>query len=207
MIGQQCRHLVHLLYDIVKSLDPIVDNLPIVFLIDLVKVRNQNRMKVRPIVFLDIDGVLNSYGWWARRTTMEFPYREFDPACLSRLSDLANHVDADIVISSSWRKPDTPHQSKDELIDLFADVCRYWAISASVSQRITDITPKLDAERGIEIRQYLNEQPGPREYVILDDQDDFFPDQPLVQTDSSIGLSFSDSLKALAILKAANAQS
>ena len=65
-------------------------------------------MNQRPIVFLDIDGVLNSYSWWARRTTMEFPYREFDPVCVSRLSGLVERVDADIVISSPWRKPDIP---------------------------------------------------------------------------------------------------
>lgn len=159
-------------------------------------------MSKSPIVFLDIDGVLNSYSWWARRTTMEFPYREFDPVCLTRLSELVEQVDADIVISSSWRKPDTPQESIDELIDLFADVCRYWEITSSISQRITDITPKLDSSRGIEIRHYLGEQPGTREYVILDDQDDFFQDQPLVQTDSSIGLSNSDSLKVLTILQA-----
>ncbi len=159
-------------------------------------------MNTRPIVFLDIDGVLNSYGWWARRTTMEFPYREFDPACLSRLSDLVEYVDADIVISSSWRKPETPEESKDELIDLFADVCRYWAINSCISQRIIDTTPKLDTGRGMEIRHYLSAQPRPRRYVILDDQDDFLPDQPLVQTDSRIGLSLSDSLKVLEILKA-----
>ena len=164
-------------------------------------------MSNKPIVFLDIDGVLNSYSWWARRTTMDFPYREFDPACLSRLSDLVEHVDAEIVISSSWRKPDTPEESKGELMTLFADVCRYWAISDNVSQRIADVTPKLDADRGIEIRHYLSEQPTAREYLILDDQDDFFPNQPLVQTDSRIGLSFSDSLKALAILNATDSQS
>jgi|TARA_Y100000310_G_scaffold309731_1_gene354164 hypothetical protein len=164
-------------------------------------------MNKKPIVFLDIDGVLNSYSWWARRTTMDFPYREFDPACLSRLSDLVEHVDADIVVSSSWRKPDTPQESREELIGLFADVCRYWAIRDNVSQRITDVTPKLDTDRGAEIRHYLSEQPVARDYVILDDKDDFLPDQPLVKTDSSIGLSFSDALKVLTILSASGTQS
>ena len=165
---------------------------------------NRTPMSKNPIVFLDIDGVLNSYGWWSRRTTMEFPYREFDPVCLSRLSDLVEHVNADIVISSSWRKPDRPKESKRELIDLFADVCRYWAINSSISGRIADITPKLDAGRGMEVQHYLSDQPGTCEHVILDDHNDFSPDQPLVQTDSSVGLSFADSLKALAILKASN---
>ncbi len=159
-------------------------------------------MNKTPIVFLDIDGVLNSYSWWARRTTMEFPYREFDPACLSRLSDLVEHMDAEIVISSSWRNPESPQESIHGLTRLFSDVCRYWAISTSISRRIAGITPKLATQRGEEIRHYLSDQPGTRACVILDDEDDFFPDQPLVKTDSSIGLSFSDVLRALAILTA-----
>ena len=160
-------------------------------------------MTNRSIVFLDIDGVLNSYRWWSRRNTMEFPYREFDPGCLSRLSDLIEHGDADIVVSSSWRKPDEPEESKNELKQLFRDVCRYWAIGSSISERIVDITPKLDTDRGTEIQHYIDAQQSAAEYVILDDQDDFFPDQPLVRIDSTFGLSFSDVLKALEILKVA----
>ncbi len=158
-------------------------------------------LAMRPIVFLDIDGVLNSYGWWSRRTTMEFPYREFDPACLSRLSDMVEHADADIVISSSWRKPEHPEESRADMISLFADVCRFWAVNSGFSQRIIDVTPKLNTDRGLEVRHYLSEQPAGRVYVILDDEDDFLPDQPLVQTDSNVGLSFADSLRALALLR------
>ncbi len=55
---------------------------------------------MKPIVFLDIDGVLNNTEW--DRTTSDD--RSFDPISLLALSQILSKSGADVIISSSWRK-------------------------------------------------------------------------------------------------------
>lgn len=63
-----------------------------------------------PLVFLDLDGVLNHHDWWLRRGDREPEFSSFcniyelDPDSCRRLQDLCTATDAKIVICSSWRK-------------------------------------------------------------------------------------------------------
>ncbi len=148
-------------------------------------------------VFLDIDGVLNSTSWWARRTTMEFPYREFDPACLVRLEQFLDAMDADLVISSSWRAG----RDLTALQDLFNDVATFWDSGTGLAARIVGATAILERERGEEVAQWCAEHAVER-YVILDDQTDFFETQPLVWIDPAQGLRDDDVARARQLLLA-----
>ena len=58
-------------------------------------------MNEKPIIFLDIDGVLNSQ-LYAERMTREHGsgYYDLDPHAIELLNELA---DCDFVLSSSWR--------------------------------------------------------------------------------------------------------
>lgn len=61
-----------------------------------------------PIIFLDVDGVLNHYGQFAPHPSGlllsmrdRFP---LDPACVARVLRLVSETGADVVLSSTWRR-------------------------------------------------------------------------------------------------------
>ena len=53
---------------------------------------------MKKIIFLDIDGVLNSETYDKNRTA-----GAIDPECAKRLNRIIKETNADIVISSSWK--------------------------------------------------------------------------------------------------------
>ena len=69
--------------------------------------------QMRPVIFLDIDGVLCTRfgaGWsrtgrrlWRAGAQVRMPARAIDLHAVARLNDLCNRSNAQIVVSSSWR--------------------------------------------------------------------------------------------------------
>lgn len=58
------------------------------------------------ILFLDIDGVLNSHDFWRRcRELGILPDDKVDPLAVERLNRLTDESGAKIVVSSTWRLP------------------------------------------------------------------------------------------------------
>ena len=61
---------------------------------------------MRKIIFLDIDGVLNTERWHCQTASNElqdeYGYK-FDPVAVTNLSKIIEETGADIVISSSWK--------------------------------------------------------------------------------------------------------
>ena len=67
---------------------------------------SNQRMNMKKIIFLDIDGVLNSGRWFAK--TGGEPDADgygvsFDPAAVDCLGRIISETGAEIVISSSWK--------------------------------------------------------------------------------------------------------
>lgn len=103
-------------------------------------------------LFLDIDGVLNG-GY--------LPGVGFDwhlPAAVDALNRLTDALNADIIVSSSWRTCHVLRQLQFVLVG--------WGVRAAV----VGVTPVLGGERIEEIHAALARL-EPREYVILDDND------------------------------------
>lgn len=127
------------------------------------------------VLFLDIDGVLNSEAWYRARPDGPWSEaREIDPEAMWILRALVRMADCQIVISSSWRIGRT----LDELRALLPGL------------PIIDRTPtKTTAEtRGAEVNAWLEKHPEVTAHAILDDNSDFYDDQPLVRTEWKIGL-------------------
>src|ERR1035438_6509487 len=68
-----------------------------------------------PVVFLDIDGVLNSKQWYAHdaashegispsSSARRLWERSIDPDCVQRLNRILQQTGAVVIVSSSWRK-------------------------------------------------------------------------------------------------------
>lgn len=117
---------------------------------------------MRKILFLDIDGVLNSY-----RTCMAFggyPFRSsqvqyLDQVAIKLLQRMCDSSGVEIVLSSTWRL------SED-----------YKELGKALGLPIIDRTPSLDGIRGEEIQQWLDlNHGGP--YVIVDDDSDMLESQ------------------------------
>jgi hypothetical protein len=134
------------------------------------------------VLFLDIDGVLNS-----TRTLVAFNgypqelYEShlamFDQVALGMVRGLCRHGEVKVVISSAWRK-DFTFEQIGERLDL-----------PTIGQ-----TPMLLGCRGLEINAWLSQHPEVTQYAIVDDNPDMLPDQSVrfVQTSGEEGLTWRD---------------
>lgn len=144
------------------------------------------------VLFLDIDGVLNSDHFYVNRPKeikhLPYPLSEFDPECVKRLNKILDVTGARLVLSSSWRHDGTVY-----------NVLR----RAGITHDIWDITPyEMDKPRGHEIRKFLEEHKEIDSYVILDDIPNMLPEQKshFVNTNPCRGLTDEDMEKAINIL-------
>lgn len=138
------------------------------------------------VIFLDVDGVLNS-------SRDDFSIRLVSEYHFDFLKELVDATDAKIVLSSSWRIGfNSMRRSNQNLI----------AKLASRGLEIYDFTPIMTGSRGDEIREWLTTHPVDS-FVILDDEDDMeeFTSTNLVKTDVEVGLQESDVQRAIKILK------
>lgn len=132
-------------------------------------------------LFLDIDGVLNSYSGLIKRGGQGLvgifdEHEEVLDWVLQKMPDLK------IVISSTWR------------ISKSLDDFKYNLFSYTrIGNAVIGITPKLrGVQRGDEIQRWLNENASPTDrYVILDDDNDMGDiSHRLVQTNGDYGLTY-----------------
>ncbi len=123
------------------------------------------------IIFLDIDGVLNSQAMYESNTDtiINTPSGKLSQYCINNLNHITDNTNAKIVISSTWRKYD--HNITDTLQQ------------AGITGDITSQTPILSGKyylRGNEILAWIQENTliinKPyhefHSFVILDDDSD-----------------------------------
>ena len=151
------------------------------------------------VVFLDIDGVLNSTGFLLearKKSFFEKDVDEIDPTRVALLNKIVEQTGAVIVISSSWRN-----------ILCLADL-RELLRRRGFTGKVISQTPSLNFPgrvRGDEIQAFLDERRGWRpvlDFVILDDDSDmgelsFY----LVKTDPAVGLTEADVARAVVLLE------
>lgn len=150
------------------------------------------------ILFLDIDGVLNSAEWFLRMNrdalSREPIHNMLDPECVRRLNGLLEKSRAQVVVSSSWRIL----HSVSEIEAALKTVGFVGSIIGS--------TPKYLGCRGAEIAKWLwVEGRAESDIAILDDDSDMAHLTPfLVRTSWSIGLTDRDCERAMALFAAEN---
>lgn len=167
---------------------------------------NMNKKK---ILFLDLDGVLNTARWHeqAKGDQLKDDYGyTFDPTAVANLAQIIERTGADIVISSSWKC-----MGLSQMEDMWED--------RNLPGKIIGITPNsvsdellLDVDidsidlfhiRGEEIKEWLTTYgKNVSHYVIIDDMDHMLPEQQshFVQTNPEVGITEDDANKAITIM-------
>jgi len=126
------------------------------------------------VLFLDIDGVLNSDIDFFELRKFGHPINEIkgsqviNRGHLALLQQIIEDTSAKIVLSSTWRL----HYKLDEIYEMFT--ARDFSLDREV---LHDITPSLSRgfsdnhyrHRGGEIREYLKTHPEVEKFLILDD--------------------------------------
>jgi hypothetical protein len=120
------------------------------------------------VIFLDIDGVLNSD---ETSNPRKLPYI-VDRKLLTRFKRVLKRTGAKVVLSSTWRY---------DPAGLFS--AKYNGL------RFLDITPDMPRRsRRDEILTWLKQHPKVNRFAVIDDDDDELDELPLFQPSASIGL-------------------
>ena len=153
-----------------------------------------------PIIFLDLDGVLNTINHLKRQKNKsgKATNKSWEPTACKHISMLCEHYNARIVITSSWRHEYT-----------FEQLQEFFASNNIPDKFIIDVTnsiaPQQDRNnycRGHEIEHWLeNNSSEETSYVIIDDEANFLETQQkhLIRVDKNKGFSTKD-----AVTKASN---
>lgn len=166
------------------------------------------------IIFLDIDGVLNSAEFAERNyqeTGRGLVFEDFlDPDLVSRMTDfMERHQDVRIVLSSSWR-----YRNYQETVDKLS----LTKLKPLVKYFVGDTPGFYDGHRGNEIKWFIEHSCGDNgkhlrknggdilidQFCIVDDEDfDSLPEHKdnFVLIDSRIGITDDDFEKIENILK------
>ena len=150
---------------------------------------------MRKILFLDIDGVLNTdrQQWHCQMNSIapvdKFGYA-FDSKAVENLATILEETGAEIVISSSWK-----FLGLQTLQKMWKD--------RNLPGVIIDITPD-GKSKGWEIDEWLMNHKGQVSgYAIIDDENVMLPEQQkhFVQTKSQLGITSREIEKSVNILK------
>jgi hypothetical protein len=156
----------------------------------------------KPVVFLDIDGVLNSRQWYAHNaashegsspcsTERRLWEKSIDPACVQRLNRILRQTGAVVIVSSSWRK----RHALSEIVSILE--------SRGFLGQIDGTTSAIGTlSRTEEITEWLAEnRPSGIAWVVIDDElTSALPGERVVSPSSETGLTDKDVEQAIAIL-------
>lgn len=134
------------------------------------------------VVFLDIDGVLNSHRTCIAfggipHTTARNGRATLDEVAIRLIGGIVRAAGAVVVLSSTWRK--------------HADWLDY---GPALDLPIIDRTPQGLGPRGREIADWLDDHPEVEQFAIIDDDSDMLPEQLpfFVHTNYADGFLFSN---------------
>ena len=160
---------------------------------------------MKKIIFLDIDGVLNSFIFFKERykekqnDIYRYLFNSIDDEAVKKLQKIIEETNAEIVVSSMWRL-----YNYDNLKKILKE--------KGLKANIIDKTPSCKTFRGVEIYEWIRNNidyleidcaSNFKNYVILDDDDDMLLRQKnnFVQTTHEFGLTEEEVKKVVEILK------
>ena len=155
---------------------------------------------MRKVIFIDIDGVLNSeinqdlnfkQGRWFSHNLI------LDPEAMLCLKEIIDQTGAELILSSTWRYPDEDGSfaSKENFINQLS----------SYDLSLSGETPQLpEYDRAAEISEYLDEHMDIGHFVVIDDDIDLLKNEEIkphiLHTNHQFGLVKSEIAEAVSIL-------
>jgi hypothetical protein len=139
------------------------------------------------IIFLDIDGVMNS-----EKSTRQLGTRyRFAKSNVAALNEILRQTDARLIITSSWREG-----------LMLSEIVGHLERDGVLAGRVAGKTRFLQKARGLEIDGWLRSVPyAVFSFVILDDRDDMEMHRArLVQINPQIGLGMTEAQRAIELL-------
>jgi hypothetical protein len=141
-----------------------------------------------PIVFLDFDGVLNTYAWIYSHSERGFDH--IAPELVQLVNQLVWRAKAKVVVSSAWRILFNQAELQEGLNE------------HGFTGEIVGVTDQIGNDRGAQIQRWLTENDHQGPFVILDDEAGgmlhLLPS--LVKTDPHKGITQEDVEEALRVL-------
>lgn len=139
------------------------------------------------VLFLDIDGVLNRERY---RPVESFGLRSWiEPELAQRLCEVLDVINAEIVLSSDWRRGRELEPLRDELR------------AAGIDRTMIDVTREIQGPRWREIEAWMTENNRtPEQIAIVDDFYDMGPLAPRFVRVSPLNGLDKDAAKALVSL-------
>lgn len=132
---------------------------------------------MNPTLFLDIDGVVNKQENFKHSKGVT-PY-PIDSYCAFLVARIVSNTDCQVVLSSSWR-------NYPEAVEIVSN--SVVPIVDKTSDLYDDLNEGKQILRGDEVNEWLSRHPEVTKYAILDDDSDFYDDQPLFKTTFKEGL-------------------
>ena len=172
------------------------------------------------VLFLDIDGVLNSENWFGYRLyciknnmfnevinfvntndeRIKHKLSMIDDRAIANLNRIIEETGCKVVLSSSWRS----------CVEAENTLTEYLLKLKGFKYELYDVTPRIwvkefGTQRGEEIQLWMDKESEKNEiesYVILDDDSDMLPKQMsnFIHVDGQVGLIDKDVFKAIKIL-------
>ena len=153
------------------------------------------------VIFLDVDGVLNTLGPRNRRTQMIGSVNgyDLDPDLCFNLRDLVERTDAVAVLTSAWRIGNATRRgvTRGAFLRMYLATFGVTIYDQTHSENTTDQT-----RRGQEVASWLRGHEPLESWVAIDDSRAFLPEQALnvVITDPLEGLTSAKVTEARDIL-------
>ena len=153
---------------------------------------------MKPIVFLDFDGVVETIYWekdkdgsWSYNIH-KYGHDELNnKQAIGWLNELYSKMPYDIVVSSTWRIGMTLEQLQVLITKS----------GFNPEIKVIGMTPIWDQQRGLEIQQWIDDNNFKDKFVIIDDDSDMCHLLPLlVRCDCQLGFTIYDYQKALRLL-------
>ena len=167
-------------------------------------------MNDRPILFLDIDGVLNDHTWHqpADSTTIDKP-------CMHRLNQIIAETDCDIVISTAWRyliyngamtTIGFYQMLRSHGLTKFARIVGVTHPDEIANDGVTRVISEYEkSDRGHQISNWMKRHGSDRRYCVVDDRDDLgiqsLHTSKFIQTNKDTGMTDLEMLRIISILK------
>ena len=124
------------------------------------------------VIFLDIDGVLNSSAYFkTKEHQLKKSDKEFDDIDESKvvlLKQIIDATDARIVLSSTWRELDD-----ESYIECYKMYKYLIDTLGKYDIKIFDKTPTIRQDRPLEIQTWINDEPSLDEVIFISLDDDF----------------------------------